>query len=1350
MSGSTDYNPFYTYYDYVYEANLYSSSAIGQSLEITRIEWASQGTNTLSNIKVYLKNISTSSVPAQNWSTITSGATLVYNGSMSATAGAWSGVNLTTTFNYDNSYNLLVLTEMISGSGGGSYYYTTSTGCHGRLFANASPPSGTFGASSDRANLQITGNPLPPSAPTSNAATSSTTTSFSANWSAVGGATGYYLDVSTVNNFASFVTGYSNLNVGNVTTYSVTGLSAGTTYYYRVRAYNANGTSSSSSTITAYTIPATPTISPATNTAGTSFTANWNTSTGASSYRLDVSTANDFSSFVTGYNNLDVGNVTSYSVTGLTSGIIYYYRVRAYNTGGTSSNSSSQNLLTLPAAPTVNAAGAITNSSFSANWNAVTSATAYRLDVATDAGFTSYVTGYQDLNVGNLTTYSVTGLTAGTTYYYRVRAVNATGTSANSSSQTVSIISNAPTVNSATNVNTSSFTANWNASTGASSYKLDVSTSNDFSSFVTGYNNLDVGNVTNYSITGLTPYTIYYYRVRAYNAGGTSSNSNTVSDTSLYNGPIFYVNDLSLTNDTYTSRTGSDIINMGNQLYPFRTITQALSRTYSGCTIYVDAGTYAETVVINTNNISILGVDSTATIIDPSGDSTLTALYGIYANGLTNLRICGLRIFDCYQGLYFNNIDTSIVENVWSEYCGNGGGYGFYIVNGSCSNTINNCYSLKNYKGMYLNNSSYNLLKDNTVCSSVSYGINLQNYSSYNLLLSNTALYNSRSFYFEVNSDTNILTGNTAKYSNGQGFNFENVKGYTVTGNTAISNIGPGFYVNGSLYNTLTGNTSTLNTTFGFDVRDGSANILNGNISYNNLQYGVYLKTEVNSKFSNNKSDSNVQYGLYMEQNANNNIFTGNTINSNLQHGIYVASSSNNKFEQNDIKNNIQYQIYLTGTSLADTFTKNNIQTSMTNQNYGLYNDAASNFDFRNNYWNTADSSVISAKINIISGTIFQAPYRTSEIDTAIGADTISPSSPTFINADTSVLKRVTLKWTKPVIDEGNTALTGLAGYRLYRVKNAECRINGDTDNWEQFLIFTIENADDTEYVDTGFNSSGIYYYKIIAYDSHITNGQLFYNRSWYSQNLYAYVRYNSTPETPVLLTPVDLPAPYTDFTNYGRTLNPRLNLMWQCPFDSDSNTLHFSVYIDSGSGVKLLANSAADTSGFYYYKNGSYETFTISGADSSVYGNTVYYKPQVNLNDSVYAWSIAAYDSDLYSDTSLARHFKIGGRVWSDTPLVSGQTLIRKIHIDELREEINYVRKLRGLSAFSWTDPVITADQTLIRKIHIDELRSASAQAANAANSQTPVWTDSSLTAGESIIRKIHFDELRQKIPQF
>ena len=79
-----------------------------------------------------------------------------------------------------------------------------------------------------------------------------------------------------------------------------------------------------------------------------------------------------------------------------------------------------------------------------------------------------------------------------------------------------------------TKVTTSSFTANWSSVSGATGYRLDVSTNRSFSSYIPGYQNLDVGNTTSYNVTGLSPNTFYFYRLRAYNDNGTSRNSNVI------------------------------------------------------------------------------------------------------------------------------------------------------------------------------------------------------------------------------------------------------------------------------------------------------------------------------------------------------------------------------------------------------------------------------------------------------------------------------------------------------------------------------------------------------------------------------------------------------------------------------------------------------------------------------------------------------------------------------------------------------------------------------------------------------------------------------------------------------
>ena len=84
-----------------------------------------------------------------------------------------------------------------------------------------------------------------------------TRSSFMATWEKISVATGYLLDVSTSSSFDSYVDGYHDLDVGNVTGRGVTGLNQGTTYYYRVRPYTATVPAGYSEVIEATTVPTT-------------------------------------------------------------------------------------------------------------------------------------------------------------------------------------------------------------------------------------------------------------------------------------------------------------------------------------------------------------------------------------------------------------------------------------------------------------------------------------------------------------------------------------------------------------------------------------------------------------------------------------------------------------------------------------------------------------------------------------------------------------------------------------------------------------------------------------------------------------------------------------------------------------------------------------------------------------------------------------------------------------------------------------------------------------------------------------------------------------------------------------
>ncbi len=171
------------------------------------------------------------------------------------------------------------------------------------------------------------------------------------------------------------------------------------------------------------TPPATPTGLAATaGNAQVSLT--WNASTGATSYTVGRGTVSGGP-----YSTTFSTSTTSYNDTTAANGTTYFYVVAASNSAGTSANSSqvSATPSAALAAPT-GLTATPRNQQVSLTWNASTGATSYNVKRSTTNG-----SGYTTVNSPTGTSYTDTGLTNGTAYYYVVSAVSGSSESANSS-----------------------------------------------------------------------------------------------------------------------------------------------------------------------------------------------------------------------------------------------------------------------------------------------------------------------------------------------------------------------------------------------------------------------------------------------------------------------------------------------------------------------------------------------------------------------------------------------------------------------------------------------------------------------------------------------------------------------------------------------------------------------------------------------------------------------------------------------------------------------------------------------------------------------------------------------------
>lgn len=356
-------------------------------------------------------------------------------------------------------------------------------------------------------------------------------------------------------------------SAAGATSYAVTGLAQNTTYYFVVRAKDASNNSDTNTTEKNVFLPDVnpPTfsgLSSITGATGTSLQLNWTTATDnvtASSgiiYLICQSTTAGACATTWTTTYTTAAGATTYTVTGLTNSTTYYFIVRAQDAAGnTDTNGVEQSGTTSDTTPPtfagLSTATATSGTSVQLTWSAATdnvtasSGITYLICQSTTAGTcaTTWTTTYT--SAAGATTYTITGLTQNTTYYFVVRAQDSSSNiDTNTIEKTVTTPESIPPTfsglatalpNSGTEILLS-----WNAATDNVTPSAQIvyeicqsTTTGSCNTTWTANYTTQPGNLV-YPVSGLTPGMSYFFMVRAKDqAGNIDTNTAEVSAATL-------------------------------------------------------------------------------------------------------------------------------------------------------------------------------------------------------------------------------------------------------------------------------------------------------------------------------------------------------------------------------------------------------------------------------------------------------------------------------------------------------------------------------------------------------------------------------------------------------------------------------------------------------------------------------------------------------------------------------------------------------------------------------------------------------------------------------------------------
>ena len=335
--------------------------------------------------------------------------------------------------------------------------------------------------------------------------------------------TGFNIYGSTDNvNFSTTTPIVTTAAAANATSAVITGLTPGTIYYWKVAAFNAASSSAMSSSVgipaaptwTATPITA-PTVTPISAPTSTGMTLNWiDNSLNESGFQIEYS----YDGISFGVLTTTAANTTSYIASGLSTVFTLYFRIAAVGSGVLSDYTP---IISVPRFPTWAATPFtnITPTSVTLNWtDNATTETGYHVYYTTDnVNFTLITTTAAGLGTGAMT-YNATGLTSGTTYYWKVAAFNATGESA---ATALAGVPPAATWASPTLITSAGMTLNW-INNALNLISINIYRSTDNITFTKITATPLAANATSYAATGLSASTNYYWKVEGIAVGGTT------------------------------------------------------------------------------------------------------------------------------------------------------------------------------------------------------------------------------------------------------------------------------------------------------------------------------------------------------------------------------------------------------------------------------------------------------------------------------------------------------------------------------------------------------------------------------------------------------------------------------------------------------------------------------------------------------------------------------------------------------------------------------------------------------------------------------------------------------------